>query len=341
MRQWRRGRASRRFSRHARSRVARGLAAHAGVFFPKAFDVFSRVASARLLVVRARRLRLRHKDPRALAPDRTPAAHDGIQAHHERASGAPFDVAPPRPAPSPRSRRAPRSLSRLPRRRRRPMAPRARATRHRGPRFSRAPPRARASAPRASRDRASPPEPRPDHAPAAPRLRSSAGSSEGPAHVLQRGPEGGRRHLPLGRHHHRTVGLALPGRPLLRRHPRACPPPQPPPLVDARPDRASPRDRRPDERVARLDRTRVARRARAPPTRLVFFPSIRPLASVVVAHAPAVRIFFFFSSPSPLARERNADPPARGIAAMHAPPPPPRRPSPHPPRPDPRATTRR
>jgi len=114
------------------------------------------------------------------------------------------------------------------------MAPRARATRHRGSRFSRAPPRARASAPRASRDRASPPEPRPDHAPAAPRLRSSAGSSEGPAHVLQRGPEGGRRHLPLGRHHHRTVGLALPGRPLLRGHPREFPVPRPP-----RPDRGS------------------------------------------------------------------------------------------------------
>ena len=98
-------------------------------------------------------------------------------------------------------------------------------------------------------------------------------------------------------------------------------PPQPLPLVDARPDRASPRDRRPDERVARLDRTRVAPRAR-PPLGWFSFPRSghsRPSSS------PTRQLCVFFFSSSPLRRLSRANETRirpRGASRRCTPPPP-------------------
>ena len=101
-------------------------------------------------------------------------------------------------------------------------------------------------------------------------------------------------------------------------HVRA-PPPTPPPR------RRAPGSREParssTRRTRRAPRSHPRRPPRAPP-HSVGFLSLDPATRVRRRRprASCAYFFFFFSSPSPLARERNADPPARGIAAMHAPP---------------------
>ena len=99
----------------------------------------------------------------------------------------------------------------------------------------RPPPRVSARAPTPSLTRSSP----------RPSPRELQDLQKRPADVVQRGTEGGRRHLSLGRDDHRSRGLAVPGRTLLRRHPRASSallarvPPSPSPVPPSLPRVAS------------------------------------------------------------------------------------------------------